>query len=75
MLRPELANCENMILREIADKKFKQRDIAQTYALSIVSSEHDNIDWVKVNRAIIERWSKSGLERIKKMAWSGKCWE
>ena len=73
--RIELVCCEDMLLREIADKRFKQKDIAQTYALAMISSEEPRIDWLKVNRAIIQRWSKSGLERIKNMAWSGKCWE
>ena len=27
------------------------------------------IDWAAVNKAIIERWSLSGLKSIKKMAW------
>ena len=70
----ELVCCESMLLREIDNKVFKQKDIAQTYALSMASSECDRIDWKKVNKAIIERWSKSGLIRIKNMAWSGRCW-
>ena len=72
-IRIELAGCEALLLREIANTKFKQKNIARTYALSMASSE--KVDWLKVNRAIIERWSRSGLERVKKMAWSGKCWE
>ena len=69
----ELTGCEAMLLREIANRKMHQRDIAQTYALSMRSSE--KINWARVNLAIIERWSRSGLERVKTMAWSGKCWE
>lgn len=69
----ELTNCTNMLLDEISNKKFKQKDISQTYALSLRSSFPTN--WKKVNQAIINRWSKSGLDRIKKMAWSGKCFE
>jgi len=63
----ELAGCEAMLLREIADKKMHQRDVAKTYALSMRSSE--KVNWARVNLAIIERWSRSGLERVKKMAW------
>ena len=74
-LKMELAGCESMLLREIADKRMYQRDIAKTYALAMISSEEPAIDWIKVNRVIIDRWSRSGLERIKNMAWSGKCWE
>ena len=46
-----------------------QRDIASTYGLALRSSAET--DWAKVNAAIIERWSVSGLERIKKAAWAG----
>jgi len=69
----ELANCTRTLLDEIADKDFKQRSIARTYALALRSSER--VDWQTVNMAIIERWSISGLERIKKLAWSGRCFD
>ena len=64
----ELADCTNVILNEIADKRFKQKDIADTYGLSLISSEYT--DYKTVNRAIVDRWSVSGLDRIKKMAWA-----
>jgi len=69
----ELANCEQILLDEIADKAMRQKDVAQSYALAILSSEKP--DWIVVNRAIIGRWSHSGLQRIKRMAWSGKCFD
>ncbi len=71
----ELGNCENTLLAEIAIPQLYRRDIAKTYALAMKSSECGLIDWAKVNRAIIGRWSVSGLEYIKQQAWSGKCWE
>ena len=49
-----------------------QRQIAQTYALALQSSWPT--DWLRVNLAITKRWPK-GLERIKKMAWSGSCFK
>ena len=52
---------------------FTQKQIAQSYALALRSSWPT--DWPKVNKLIIDRWSASGLERIKKMAWSGSCFE
>ena len=67
----ELTDCTNVLLDEIADKKFKQKNIAKTYALSLQSSYPT--DYARVNRAIIDRWSVSGLNRIKNMAWSGGC--
>jgi hypothetical protein len=44
-----------------------RKDIAVTYALALRSS--DPTDWQQVNEAVIERWSFSGLEWIKKQAW------
>lgn len=63
----ELADCTNVLLREIEDKNFIQKDIAMTYCLAMMSSE--KVDYEKVNNAIIERWSYSGLQRVKDMAW------
>ena len=47
-----------------------QRQIAQTYALALQSSWPT--DWTRVNAAITAKWPKA-LERIKRLAWSGKC--
>jgi len=70
-IRIELAGCTNLLLREIVILKLPQKSIAKTYALALRSSEET--DWPKVNKAIIERWSLAGLERIKRLAWSGKA--
>ena len=64
----ELANCENVLLGEIAMPEMKRKNIAKTYALALRSSECGLIDWLKVNRAIIDRWSFSALKYIKDMA-------
>ena len=72
-MRIELANCTNVLLSELKYPKVTQKRIAKTYALALGSSERT--DWARVNRAIIERWSISGLKRIKEMAWSGKCFD
>ena len=63
----ELVCCESTILNEIKHKECKRNDIALTYYFCMVSLE--DIDWGKVNRAIVERWSRSGLEYIKKEAY------
>ena len=63
----QLCNCENTLLSEIADKIFKRKDVAMTYRLAIDSSE--GVNWEKVNRAIMNRWSVSGLVYIKTLAW------
>lgn len=69
----ELMDCTRVMLEEIGDKQFKQKNVAMSYALALRSSYET--DWATVNKAIIERWSLSGLNRIKNMAWSGKCFE
>ncbi|QDU11298.1 hypothetical protein [Gimesia aquarii] len=65
--------CVEMVIENEIKQKCTQRQIAMTYALALKSDYPT--DWKKVNSMIIERWSVSGLERIKKMAWSGKCFE
>lgn len=50
-----------------------RRVIAQTYTLALRKSKSSEVDWKRINEAIIERWSLSGLEWIKNQAWSGKC--
>ncbi len=75
MIHIELADCENTLLREIADPVFKRLDVAKTYAFALRSSERDKIDWKKVNAAIRARWCISGLEWIKNKARSGKCFK
>ena len=69
----ELRCCEDVILNELKHREVTQKDIAQTYRLALRSSE--DIDWGKINKAIVKRWSLSGLKRIKETAWSGKCFE
>lgn len=66
----EIADVENVIENEIR-QGMSQTQIAQTYALALRSSWPT--DWARVNRAILAKWSPSGLKRIKEMAHSGKC--
>ena len=67
----ELANWQEQMLREIADSGMTRRDVAQSYVLAMMY--RCEIDWAVVNRAIINRWSRSTLEWIKNLAWSGKA--
>lgn len=71
----EMIGCEATILNEISHKECKRNDVALTYYFCMVSSE--DIDYAKINKAIIERWSFSGLEYIKKKAnkWFEKKWK
>ena len=65
----ELAGCERLILQEIAEGQ-TQKSVALTYAMAVRSRERTTIDWPKVNRAIMARWTgRTALERVKRMAW------
>lgn len=68
----EIACVESVIENEIA-MGLNQTQIAQTYALALRSSWPT--DWARVNKAIMDRWSFAGLNRIKNMAHSGKCFK
>ena len=69
MAHIELMDCERALLAEIEDTRLKQADVALTYAMALVSSEHNAVNWAKVNQAIMDRWSLAGLKRVKEMAW------
>ena len=68
----ELMDTTRAIVDEI-ESGATQKSVAMTYAFAIKS--RDKTDWPVVNRAIIARWSRSGLERIKRLAWSGKAFD
>ena len=68
----ELCCCTQTLLNDIKTMPNK-KSVAQTYSLALRSSEET--DWKIVNKAIIERWSMLGLDDIKKMAWSRKCFK
>lgn len=57
---------EEGIIEEIKSGDFTRDEIALTYAFCRESSE--KIDWLKVNIAILNRWSLSGLNYIKSKA-------
>ena len=69
----EMCLCTETILDEISMPELTQKQVAQTYRLAMESSEEK--DWKVINAAIMKRWGQSGLTRIKKLAWSGKCFE
>lgn len=69
----QMQNCESVLLMECGILQIKRNDIAITYRLAMEAErdKRESIDWAKVNAAIIARWSKSGLQYIKKRAWDG----
>lgn len=71
-----LACCQSVILNEIK-QGLNQTQIAQTYRMTMEAVNYNGevVDWIVINTAISERWSPKGLERVKTMAWSGKCFE
>lgn len=64
----ELIDTTATLLREIELPEATRDTLAVTYGLAILSSHPT--DWPKVNRAIMERWSRSALEYIKRKAWA-----
>jgi hypothetical protein len=67
---PFLVCCTQTIVDEIAIKEIRQKDVALSCALAILSAAHgvDDQNWGIINRAILSRWKMCGLERIKKRA-------
>lgn len=56
---------EAELLAVIADRSKTQAHAAHAYSQLIGQP----VDWKAVNRAIIDRWSVSGLNRVKERAW------
>jgi len=68
-MQSEIMAAEVVIENEIK-RGCTQKQVAQTYALALRSTWPT--DWARANAAIVARWPK-GLERVKNLAWSGKC--
>ena len=67
-MRLELYDPVGVILREIADLRMKQRDVALTYAFCIRQGIEE---FPSINKAITRRWKgKTALGRIKELAWN-----
>ncbi len=66
-IRVELVNPDRVILEEIAMPKMTRNSVALTYAFCL--RQRDDVDFGKINRAILSRWSFSALDYIKARAW------
>lgn len=68
--RINMVGCTDAILQEVGCKEASRKDVALSYAMAIKSQADgaDSPDWGKINRAILDRWSMSALEFIKKRA-------
>jgi|GEM_PF-2462981 len=62
-----LYDVEEIVLQEITDMRCKRNTIALTLAFGL--RQNDNLDWKKINEAILRRWKPSGREYILKRAW------
>lgn len=65
--------CVEDVIRQDIESGLTQRQVAKSYALGMRSSWPT--DWKRINEMIVNRWSFSGLERVKQMAHSGRCFE
>ena len=63
-----MVDVQGTLEREIADPRMRRDDVALTYAFGI-RDEPDAIDWAKINRLIMARWSINALRYIKESAW------
>lgn len=64
----ELINPTKVLLNELANPDMEESDIALIYFTALIQSS-TSTDFEKINAAIIKRWSKTALLRIKKTAW------
>lgn len=62
-----LADPQATLLEEIADPAVRVKNVTLTYAFALL--DQGAVDWPRVNRAIIARWSASALDRVKRDAW------
>ena len=67
MMHITMTDPELQLLREI-EEGHTQKSISVTYAFCI-RDHRDAVDWHKINKAVVSRWSRSGLLRVKRMAW------
>ena len=60
--------CEDVIENEIA-QGLRQKDVAMTYAMTMHSEDNGRAtDWRRINDAIVAKWGRRGLDRVKKLA-------
>lgn len=63
--------CVEMVVESEIAHGCSQKSVAKTYALALRSTWPT--DWKRVNEMIVAKWGQKGLERIKRLAWSGKA--
>ena len=68
LMQIQMVDPQQVILEEIADGRLTRDDVALTYAIAI--RQKSEMDWPRVNAAILERWSMDALFYIKRKAWA-----
>jgi len=67
--RIEVCDPEELIERECTDPVITRDNVASSYALAMRVTSR-KVDWSRINRAIVARWSMAGLVYIKRAAHS-----
>lgn len=67
MYQIQLCDPQKVLLEEIQDKKITQRSVSLTYAF--ILRQEPNADFSTVNKAIMDKWGKGGLQRVINKAW------
>ena len=57
-----------ILLAVIEDERRTQRDVCALYAVAL-RMNFGQTDYGAINKAIVQRWSMSGLKAIKRRAW------
>ena len=59
------------ILSEIRGRTDNTRDDIAFHYSALIANTYpgDGVNWTLINRAILTRWSESGLQYIKRRAW------
>lgn len=68
---PFLVDAASVVENECSMKEVTQKSVALTYALALRAEAIGGVkaDWKRINRAILDRWSVAGLDRVKTRAW------
>jgi hypothetical protein len=64
---------QQSLIKKIKNPQWQQADIAKEYSAAIQEYviNGQDLNWPVINRAIVDRWGRSGLKRVKEMAWKG----
>jgi len=68
-----LTAAEHNLRQTIIDRRCTRDDVAVGYADAI--GVMGFVNWPEIDQAIMERWSRSGLEYIKRAAWNRRAGE